>query len=216
MAHQDVDELVVHLEKSLELSIMEHGVKLVGAALVNRNLNKWGVRNILRSSWKELGEVDVKWVQENTSIITVRDESTTAKILNQVPWLVMKQNFSVNRWHPELALEEIKMEMVPFWVQIHGVLLCLTSETNVRRLSKEIGEFLEFEDPSKARGFLRRRLQDFCFQCGRISHANTDCFFKLIKGGTAGFGEWTKMASIQDVVESPRSLTIGVGGKEDQ
>lgn len=40
MAHQDVDELVVHLEKSMDLLTMEHGVKWVGVALVNRNLNK--------------------------------------------------------------------------------------------------------------------------------------------------------------------------------
>lgn len=36
--------------------------------------------------------------------------------------------------------------------------LYLTSEANVRRLNNEIGEFMEFEDPSKARGFLRARV----------------------------------------------------------
>ncbi|XP_068313719.1 uncharacterized protein [Pyrus communis] len=67
----------------------------------------------------------------------------------------MKQNFSVKRWPPELALEEIQMELVPFWVQIRGVLLYLSTDTNVRRLAKEIGEFVELEDTSKVRGFLR-------------------------------------------------------------
>lgn len=40
MAHSKVDELMVDLEKTMDLVAMENGVKLV--ALVNRNLNKWG------------------------------------------------------------------------------------------------------------------------------------------------------------------------------
>lgn len=47
MANQEVNELVVHLEQSIDLSSMKQGVKLVGATLVDRNLNKMGVRNIL-------------------------------------------------------------------------------------------------------------------------------------------------------------------------
>lgn len=50
MATQEVEELVVNLEMNIDLSTMENGVKLVGMALVNRNLNRWGVRNILRSA----------------------------------------------------------------------------------------------------------------------------------------------------------------------
>ncbi|KAM1025324.1 hypothetical protein ACFX15_037842 [Malus domestica] len=158
MANQDVDDLVVHLEKGMDLSTMEQGIALVGAALVNKNLNKWGVRNILRSSWKDLGEVDIKWVKDNLYIITVQDESTTGKILSQVPWAVMKQNFSIKRWPKEMALEEIEVAKVPFWVQIRGVPPCLISVANVQRLAKEIGEFVEVENLAKARGFLRVRI----------------------------------------------------------
>ncbi|RXH91382.1 hypothetical protein DVH24_020405 [Malus domestica] len=95
MAQQEVEELVVHLEKSMDLGTMEHGVELVGAALFHRTLNKWGVRNMLRSSWKEMGEIEMKWFRDTTFIITAQDESTAVKILEQVPRAVMKQNFSV-------------------------------------------------------------------------------------------------------------------------
>lgn len=98
MAEQEVEDLVVHIDKSMDLSTMEHGVELVEAALVNKNLNKWGVRNILRSLWKEFGEVKIKWVKDNTFIIIVHEESTMAKILSQLPWAIMKQNFSVKMW----------------------------------------------------------------------------------------------------------------------
>ncbi|CAN6708768.1 unnamed protein product [Malus baccata var. baccata] len=54
----EVDELVVHLDESLEISSMEQGVKLVGAVLSKKPLNKWGVKNKLGSSplWKSLQE----------------------------------------------------------------------------------------------------------------------------------------------------------------
>ncbi|KAM1553593.1 hypothetical protein TB2_006255 [Malus domestica] len=155
MAEVDIEELVVHLDRNLDLSMMEQGVKLVGSVLANKTLNKWGVRNILRSSWKEWGGVEVKWVKDNTFIITVQDESTASMILSQVPWAVMKQNFSVRRWEKELALEEINMHIVSFWIQVRGVPLYLCSEENVKRLAMQIGEFQELEDPAKARGFLR-------------------------------------------------------------
>lgn len=49
MAQNDMEELVVRLEESLKLSNMEQRVKLVGSALTNKTLNKWGVKNILKN-----------------------------------------------------------------------------------------------------------------------------------------------------------------------
>lgn len=74
------------------------------------------MRNILHALWNEIREIKIKWVMENVFIITMQDEGTATRILNQVPWAVMKQNFSVHKWLPELILEEIKLELVHFWV----------------------------------------------------------------------------------------------------
>ncbi|KAM1207630.1 hypothetical protein COP2_008439 [Malus domestica] len=242
MAQQAVEDLAVQLELNMELSSMAQGVKLVGAALVNRPLNRWGVRNILRASWKDLGEIEVKWVRDNLYIISVPDDSVATRIVSQVPWAVMKQNFSVCRWPVELALEEVPVELLPFWVQICGIPLGLTSERNVRRLVRDVGTFLELEDLSKARGFVRvrivvnsknplipgcwlsrgldtdtwvefkyERLQDFCYRCGRIGHANTECSFEPQKGHAAGYGEWTKAAPVRDIVLPTRRVASGAG-----
>ncbi|KAM2053295.1 hypothetical protein ACFX1T_002951 [Malus domestica] len=70
----------------------------------------------------------------------------------------MKQHFVVKRWPPELAFEEVQLEIMPFWVQIRGVPLYLHTENNVKRLAREIGDFIGMEDLSHARGFLRVRV----------------------------------------------------------
>ncbi|KAM1552305.1 hypothetical protein ACFXTH_044455 [Malus domestica] len=118
MENPGVEELVIHLDRSLDLSKMEIGVKLVGKALTQKSLNKWGIRNILKTAWKDLGEMEIKWVRENLFIISVPDQSMAQKILAQMPWAVMKKNFVVKDWPPDLALEEVDMTTIPFWVQI--------------------------------------------------------------------------------------------------
>ncbi|KAM1989816.1 hypothetical protein ACFX15_031134 [Malus domestica] len=158
MENPGVEELVVHLDRSLNLSTMEIGVKLVGMALTQKPLNRWGIINILTSVWKDLCEVGIKWVRVNVFIISAPDQSVAKKILAQVPWAVMKKNFVVKAWPSDLALEEVDMKTVPFWVQIWGIPLSLVSKENVTRLIKTAGVFLEMEDPAKARGFLRVRV----------------------------------------------------------
>ncbi|KAB2600004.1 hypothetical protein D8674_010275 [Pyrus ussuriensis x Pyrus communis] len=158
MANTGVDELVVQLNQALEISTMEQGVKLVGKVLTHKPLNKWGVRNILRAAWKELGEVEIKWVKENIYIISVKDENVASQIIEQVPCAVMKKVFSVVKWPPELALEELELDEVPFWVQIRGLPLGLASLENVQRVTKEAAKFLALEDPGHARGFVRTRI----------------------------------------------------------
>ncbi|XP_048421191.1 uncharacterized protein LOC103936395 [Pyrus x bretschneideri] len=158
MATSGVDELVVQLNQTLELSTMEQGVKLVGKVFTQKPVNKWGVRNILRAAWKELGEVEIKWVRENVFIISVKDENVASKIIEQVPWAVMKKVFSIVKWPPELALEELELNAVPFWTQIRGIPLGLASVENVQRVIKEAGEFIAMEDPGHARGFVRVRI----------------------------------------------------------
>ncbi|KAM2348538.1 hypothetical protein ACFX1X_012164 [Malus domestica] len=75
-----------------------------------------------------------------------------SKILKQVPWAVMKKVLSVKKWPPELALEEVEMKTIPFWVQIRGIPLGLISSANIQHLTQAAGQFIVLEDPGKARG----------------------------------------------------------------
>ncbi|RXH75999.1 hypothetical protein DVH24_042786 [Malus domestica] len=95
MEGAEVEELMVHLERNMDLSIME---------------------NILRSSWKEIGEVEVKWVRDNAFIIIVQDESNVAKILDQVSWVVWLGMESGQK----LYQFEISLNLQDLWLLLQG------------------------------------------------------------------------------------------------
>ncbi|XP_068312539.1 uncharacterized protein At4g02000-like [Pyrus communis] len=137
---------------------MESGVKLIAKVLVEKPVNKWGVWNILKSAWKEFGEIQINWVQDNRYVVLVCDESVANRILELVPWAVMKQNLSVKRWTENLVIEEVQMHMVHFWVQMKGIPPSLCSDGNISRLANKYGDLMEVEDLTKARGFLRLRI----------------------------------------------------------
>ena len=129
MEKSGMDELVVQMDQALDLSAMESCVKLVGKVINDKPLNKWGVRNILRTAWKEFGRVDIQWVHENIFIFVVQDESMAVRILDQSPWAVMKKILSVKKWPPELALEKIEMNVVLFGSSCGGFLCAMPHRT---------------------------------------------------------------------------------------
>ncbi|KAB2628955.1 hypothetical protein D8674_033750 [Pyrus ussuriensis x Pyrus communis] len=109
-------------------------------------------------------------------------ESEVTLIVKLVPWAVMKQNLSVKRWTENLAMEEVHMHMVHFWVQMKGIPPSLCSDGNISSLANKCGNPIEVENLTKARGFLRlrimfqyERLHDCCYKCGRIGHASLEC-----------------------------------------
>lgn len=91
-------------------------------------------------------------------MVLVRDESVANRILELVPWAVMKQNLSVKIWTENLAMEEVPMHLVLFWVQMKKIPLSLCSEENISKLVNKCGDLIEVEALSKARGFLRLRI----------------------------------------------------------
>ncbi|KAM1645106.1 hypothetical protein COP1_006545 [Malus domestica] len=65
-----------------------------------------------------LGVADLVVQLEDSLDLAALDHGV--KLVGKVPWAVMKKNFFVKKWLPDLAVEEVQLELVPFWVQIRG------------------------------------------------------------------------------------------------
>ncbi|KAL6294160.1 hypothetical protein ACE6H2_002302 [Prunus campanulata] len=159
MARHNTEELTIQLEESLGISSLENGPKLIGAVIANKMPNRGAIKNILKTAWQEFGEAKITWIRENLFAISVQDEDMARKILERGPWSVMRHCFSVRRWPLELAVEEIDTHLVPFWVQVRGIPLNLCTKDNAVKIGRKIGDLVEYENPSQARGFLRLRVE---------------------------------------------------------
>ncbi|KAM2127832.1 hypothetical protein ACFX1R_007693 [Malus domestica] len=73
-------------------------------------------------AWRQLmatlGVADLVVQLEDSLDLAALDHGV--KLVGKVPWAVMKKNFFVKKWLPDLAVEEVQLELVPFWVQIRG------------------------------------------------------------------------------------------------
>ncbi|CAB4271872.1 unnamed protein product [Prunus armeniaca] len=126
------DELSEHLDEVLGISNFEEGLKLVGAVIAQKLPNNGAIKSILKAAWKEYGEAKIVWVRENL--------------------------FSITRWPPNLAIEEVEVNIISHWIHIRGIRLNLCHEENVIKLGRKAGKAIDFEDPGKQRGFLRIRI----------------------------------------------------------
>ncbi|KAL6286553.1 hypothetical protein ACE6H2_010943 [Prunus campanulata] len=242
MARHNTEELTIQLEESLGISSLENGPKLIGAVIANKMPNRGAIKNILKTAWQEFGEAKITWIRENLFAISVQDEDMARKILERGPWSVMRHCFSVRRWPLELAVEEIDTHLVPFWVQVRGIPLNLCTEDNAVKIGRKIGDLVEYENPSQARGFLRlrveidttqplpagfwlprsdgsetwaelqyERLSDFCYNCGKLGHCNTEYPQEKAEEGAAGYGTWTRARVIRELYEQPKPISAPQG-----
>lgn len=106
MEREEVDELVLHLEDSLDLTNISTGIQLIGCIIASKVPNIGSIKNILRKGWSNFGEVKISHVNENIFSIVAENEAFVGKIVEASPWSVMRHCFSVKYWPSDMAMED--------------------------------------------------------------------------------------------------------------
>ncbi|CAL9020471.1 unnamed protein product [Prunus brigantina] len=158
MEKSATDELVLHLEESLDFSSINNGFQLVGCIIASKIPNLGAIKNILRKAWAPFGEVKIAHVKDNIFSIVAPDEATALQIVENSPWSVMRHCFSVQPWPQDMAMEELPSHMVQYWVQAHGLPFNLMNKECARKIGGKIGDVVILEDKGGSRGYLRFRV----------------------------------------------------------
>ncbi|CAL9016473.1 unnamed protein product [Prunus brigantina] len=154
------EALVIRLEESLGISNLESGPKLAGAIIARKIPNRGAIKTILQNAWALFGEAKIFYLKENLFTVVVQDEDMADQIINGGPWSVMGYCFNIHRWPSSMAIEELPLHKVAFWIQAHGIPLNLLTAGNALEIGEKLGEVIEVEDPWEkgSRGFLRMRV----------------------------------------------------------
>ncbi|KAM1362979.1 hypothetical protein ACFX2H_027739 [Malus domestica] len=164
MDHSKVDELVVRLDESLEISSMKQGVKLV---VMNHNF-------------------DVKRWPSTLSLEEIK--------FKVVPFLVQIRGLQLNLC-TEASARKLSIVMGEF-LEMED-LECVKGFLRVKiavdtEKSLVMGCWLaRSEGRDSWVEFWYKRLQDFCYKCGRIGHALSECSSLPPLRGYVIYGEWT-------------------------
>ncbi|XP_050379552.1 uncharacterized protein LOC126796881 [Argentina anserina] len=99
-------------------------------------------------------------VKKNTYSITVGSEKLATKLLDDGPWDVRGQCFSVHHWPRSLSLEKMETMRATYWIQAHGIPPDMMKVVNGRKLGNMIGSVMDVENPDIVgnRGYLRIRV----------------------------------------------------------
>ncbi|KAF7808291.1 kinesin KP1-like isoform X1 [Senna tora] len=106
--------------------------------------------------------LDIVNLVENTLLFNFKDAETAQRIMNEAPSNVLGKLLCLQKWSPELTLDEVHYCRSPFWIQIHNVPPEGFSMANVERIARKVGDVMEVEkliiNNKIVRGFMRARV----------------------------------------------------------
>ncbi|CAB4310432.1 unnamed protein product [Prunus armeniaca] len=96
----------------------------------------------------------------SSHLLSMVDEDMADQIINEGPWSVMRFCFNVQRWPSNMAIEELPLHKVAYWIQAHGIPLNLLTARNALEIGEKLGKVKEVENPWEkgSRGFLHMRV----------------------------------------------------------
>lgn len=94
---------------------------LVGKIITDKLLHRGSVKNMLLKAWGDFQEVQIAEVGYNMLLFSFNNEEEVKDVLTRAPWFVMNKLISIQRWNPHVAMNDLKFNMVQFWVQLQNL-----------------------------------------------------------------------------------------------
>jgi hypothetical protein len=98
---------------------------------------------------------------QNKFLFTVPHENHYKNIINQGPWNVRGSLLLLQPWSPVLFIDEVKLHLIAFWIQVLDLPLQFMTTRNAIRIGKGIGKILELDNDNST-GLICQRF--ICFK----------------------------------------------------
>jgi hypothetical protein len=131
--------------------------------LLGKPQNYNQVRATLFTSWNFAAPMTMEVLDQNKYLFTVSHENHYKNIMNKGPWNIRSSLLLLNSWSPALSIDEVKLNICAFWIQIHGLPLQYMTTLNAIRIGKKLGNILELENDNTdeliCRQFIRIKIE---------------------------------------------------------
>lgn len=124
----------------------QEGFAFIGKLLSLKSLNIYHVRATLSAVWSFAAPSSMEVMAPYKYLFTVPQESHHTSIINQGPWNVRGSFLLLQPWSPELAIDEVKLQLCRFWVQVHNLPHQYMTTKNAIKIGKGIGKILELDN----------------------------------------------------------------------
>jgi hypothetical protein len=93
---------------------------------------------------------------QNKFLFIVPHENHYKNIINQGPWNVRGSLLLLQPWSPVLFIDEVKLHLIAFWIQVHDLPFQFMTTQNAIHIGKGIGKILELDNDNST-GLICRR-----------------------------------------------------------
>ncbi|GAU36575.1 hypothetical protein TSUD_362450 [Trifolium subterraneum] len=200
----NLDNLNIDEEEALNFDLEENsGEKYdVNLCMVGRFIHDRPIKfNIMKARladvWRPVKGMVVKEATQGLHLFQFFHPLDVEEVMKGGPWLFDNYTLVIDRMKVGVALHDIPLYRVNFWVQIHNVPVGMMLEKVGKGLANYIGEFVEY-DKNNSTSFWRQymrvkyeRLGLFCFVCGVIGHSDNKCEVKYAMERDDGSRGWS-------------------------
>ncbi|KAF7844037.1 kinesin KP1-like [Senna tora] len=159
MEAQIEEEATVHIDVKEECTTEVTKHALIGRILAEKPLNRKTVRGMIIKSWGNPQGLHIVDLSRNTYIFNFKDAEMPQRIMQEVPWNVLGNLMSLQRWNSQIEDPIVGHRIVRGFMRVR--VLLDTSK------SLPTGYWIPRGDLSKVWAMLRyEKLQDFCYNCG--------------------------------------------------
>ena len=149
-------------EVIIQEPVPEEGLVLLGKFYTKRRVNLESVARVLKSVWKTEATFEVSDLGENKVMFLFQKKDDMDRVLFLSPWSFDKYLLVLHKLAYGEAVQDIKFDRTPFWIQIHGLPTMCQTKTVGMSIGATLGEVEKVDANGsgfRLGSFLRIRVQ---------------------------------------------------------